>query len=166
MARELVKVLERQTKAMFYTMEITLCTCDLSADLCQAPVWRYIYHTLHSCDRWYINPTEFTQPKIHTEGLDNVEIISNTMLSKAQLFIYLAHVRNKVFTYLESLTDDMLAKKPQSCDLCRLELITGQIRHFVCHIGIINGSTIVRENKYPRVVGLYCKTPPKDALYE
>ncbi len=40
----------------------------------------------------------------------------------------------------------------KTCD--RLELILGQFRHFMCHIGILNGITIANTNKYPVVAGL------------
>ena len=35
-----------------------------------------------------------------------------------------------------------------------LELILGQYRHFMCHIGILNGTTIAKIDKYPMVLGL------------
>lgn len=35
------------------------------------PMWKYLYHTLYSMDRWYINPGDisYENPEFHTDTL-------------------------------------------------------------------------------------------------
>jgi hypothetical protein len=35
-----------------------LQTCNLDFILCDLPVWKHVYHMLHSCDQWFINPKQ------------------------------------------------------------------------------------------------------------
>ena len=57
--------------------------------------------------------------------------------------------------YLNSLSDEDLYEKPEGCKYNRLSLILGQFRHFHCHMGNINATTICNTNKWPRVLGMY-----------
>ena len=57
--------------------------------------------------------------------------------------------------YLNSLCDEDLYEKPDGCEYNRLSLILGQFRHFHCHMGNINATTIYNTNKWPKVLGMY-----------
>ena len=150
----LIKVISQQTELIFYNMQISMKTCDRNYLICGVPAWRYVYHTLHSCDKWFVNPNEYTEPSIHVENLDKVDIPCDKVLSDDELWQYFYDVKNKVMAYLASLTDSQLYEKPKNCDFTVLELILGQYRHFMCHIGILNGTTIAKIDKYPMVLGL------------
>ncbi|MGN0459023.1 MAG: hypothetical protein ACI4IL_08645 [Eubacterium sp.] len=56
MRNELIKVIRDSTEIMFHNFYVTLVTCDMDYILCDMPVWKHCYHTLHSCDQWFINP--------------------------------------------------------------------------------------------------------------
>ena len=38
------------------------------------PMWKYVYHTLYSMDRWFINPYDvnYKDPEFHMETLANL----------------------------------------------------------------------------------------------
>lgn len=152
--RSLVSSLREQTALLFGNLRIVLKTYDREAPICGTPSWRYVYHTLHSCDKWYVNPSRFTEPPIHTSLLDKVDLPTDTVLSDAALEGYLGEVEARTYAYLDALTDADLYQKPEDCPYTRLELALGQFRHFMCHIGILNGITIANTGKYPYVMGL------------
>jgi len=90
------------------------------------------------------------------------------VLSDDELWAYYGQVNDKILRYLDSLDDAMLAEKPGGCRFTRLQLILGQFRHMYAHIGILNGLTIVHEDKYPMVVSLdaWMDGRADEALYD
>lgn len=154
MRRELVKVIYDNTKIMFHNGYITLKTCDMDYILCGMPVWKHCYHMLHSCDRWFINPAVFDEPSIHEDGLDNLDYMGDKVLTREDLFSYFYDIRKKIMNYIDGLSDADLYTKPQGYNRIRLETMIGQMRHFYAHLGNINATTIIAENKWPRVVGM------------
>lgn len=166
MSRTLVDGIQRQSGRLALNLRISLETCDLSALLFDMPIWKHLYHTMHSLDQWFINPARYVEPAFHVKNLNSLDEPSNSTLSRQQLSDYLTEIDHKLNRYLENLTDEQLAEKPEGCDYTRLELILGQTRHCMCHIGIINGSTIAATGKWPRVVGMVYSDPEQDGYYE
>jgi hypothetical protein len=167
MRRELVDSIRKQTEVLFDNANIMLKTCNLDFILCDMPVWKHVYHTLHSCDRWYINPAHYVDPDFHEPNLDSLDIKSDKALSREVLLRYLEKVRLKLFAYLDSLSDDMLYEVPPDCKYNRLTLIFAQFRHFYAHLGNINATTIIETNKWPRVIGTSGKSGASaEGLYE
>ena len=55
---------------MFVNAGIMLKTCNLDFVLCDMPVWKHVYHMLHSCDQWFISPFEYEkEPDFHEPNL-------------------------------------------------------------------------------------------------
>lgn len=157
----LVGCIKEQLEINFLNLEIALKTYDREALVCGAPAWRYAYHTIHSCDKWLVNPLNYTEPEFHVRGLDNPDVKCNKILSDEFLMSYLEQVRAKSLAYIGSLCDYDLIKYPQNCRYSVLELILGQFRHMMLHTGILNGQTIEKTGKFPMCVGLekekYCE---------
>lgn len=109
---------------------------------CEMPLWKHIYHTIHSLDKWYINPHEYSEPLLHSNNLDNLNVKTNRTLSKAELKKYYKIVEEKINQYDDRLTDDILLTKPANCAWTRFTLILGQHRHLDCHMGMIMGFII------------------------
>ena len=147
MSRELVNAIHLQTEVLFTNADILLQTCDLDFVLCDMPVWKHVYHTLHSCDQWYSNPTQYTEPAFHVPNLNSLDIPSETTLTREELLRYLDTIRAKTLAYLDTLTDDMLYDIPTDCKSNRLGLILSQFRHFYAHLGNINATTILETNQ-------------------
>ncbi|MFT8887578.1 MAG: hypothetical protein ABF904_02020 [Ethanoligenens sp.] len=154
MGNELVADIQEQTRVMLHNVDTMLQTCVLDAVLCEMPIWKHVYHLLHSLDRWFINPTQFVEPDFHEPGLNSLDITSDHALTKEQLRRYHAAICLKIVDYLDTLTDDALTQKPEGCPYTRMALILGQYRHLYAHLGNINAVTIMRTGKWPRVVCL------------
>ena len=71
------------------------------------------------------------------------------------LIDYFETIKEKIMEYLNSLSDEDLYEKPDGCEYNRLSLILGQFRHFHCHMGNINATTIYNTNQWPKVLGMY-----------
>lgn len=154
MERQLVETIKASTEIMFHNFYVTLITCNMDYILCDMPIWKHCYHTLHSCDKWFINPMKYEEPDFHEEGLDSLDYIGDKSLSKEELLVYFARVKSKIFAYLDGLNDANLYENPEGYKHNRLECMIGQMRHFYCHLGNINATTIIETNKWPRVVGM------------
>ena len=77
----LIHTIIEHTKVMFYNFSITLKTCDMDTILCDMPIWKHVYHTLHSLDQWYINPEVYTEPDFHEPNLNSLDDNGSRFLS-------------------------------------------------------------------------------------
>lgn len=129
------------------------------------PMWKYVYHTLYSMDRWYVNPCDlaYRDPAFHTASMADLNVIpKEERLSREQLEDYFCCVRTKIESYIETLTDDGLGENPEGCDMSRFRLILGQFRHWHRHMGLIYGFIVEDTGKWPYVLnmkGAYPKEP-------
>ncbi len=131
---------------------------DMWSDIyCGTPLYKHVYHTLHSLDRCYINPFVYTEPVFHTEGLNDLNLPGGAFLSREILKTYADQVEIKIIRYLDELTDDQLHEKSENSELTRFELIIGQHRHLDMHIGMLMGFVIAKQGRWPKVLGLIDK---------
>ena len=154
MNKQLVEIIQEQTKIFLFNVNTTIQTCDVNFDLNGVPNWKQLYHALHSLDMWFINPERYIEPSFHESNLNSMFIKGEKALSKQELLNYFETVKTKIQQYLSTLTDDMLSESPDNCKYTRLALILGQYRHLYSHIGILNCTTIIQTNRWPRIVGL------------
>ena len=154
MESRLIETIKASTEIMFHNFYVTLITCDMDYILSDMPIWKHCYHALHSCDQWFINPTKYEEPPFHEEGLNSLDFMGEKVLSRDELLDYFEQVRAKIRNYLDGLYDSDLYEIPDGYKHNRLECIIGQMRHFYCHLGNINATTIIETNKWPRVVGM------------
>lgn len=150
---EVCRMIKKQVIPNFINLETAIKTYDRNALVCGAPAWRYVYHTIHSADKWFIDPYDYTEPPFHRDGMDNPDTPCAVVLSDNELLDYLHKVRDKTFAYLDDLSDDMLDACPVNCPYTRLELILMQFRHISVHIGMINGLTIEKTGRFPVFIG-------------
>lgn len=127
------------------------------------PMWKYLYHTLYSMDRWYINPCDaaYQNPDFHTETLADLNVIpeENETLDRRLVEEYFYHIRDKIGKYIAGLRDEELAENPENCDMSRLRLILGQFRHWHRHMGVIYGFIVEDTGKWPYVLNMNGKYP-------
>lgn len=126
------------------------------------PVWKYLYHTLYSMDRWYMNPCEpaYRNPEFHTDTLADLNVTSkDEYLERNQLEDYFYRIQEKIQNYIEKLKDKDLISRPDNCELSRFCLILGQFRHWHRHMGIIYGFVIADTGKWPYVLNMDGKYP-------
>lgn len=105
---ELCKIIKNTVKPNFLNIKTSIQTYDREALCCGVPCWRWVYHTLHSADKWFINPNDYEEPAFHEEGMDNPDNPCKVILSDDQLLEYLESIERKTMDYLDSLTDEML----------------------------------------------------------
>ena len=150
---ELCMIIKNTVIPNFINMKIALQTYDRDALCCGAPCWRWAYHTIHSADKWFFNPFVYEEPDFHEPGMDNPFNPCTVVLTDAQLLAYLERVWKKTLDYLDTLTDAMLYEKPENCSYTRMELVLRQYRHFLFHIGMLNGQTAAATGTFPGWVG-------------
>jgi len=142
-------IIKEMTIPNFLNIKTSIQTYDRDALCCGAPCWRWVYHALHSADKWFINPFIYEEPPFHETGMDDPEKPCSTVLSDEKLLDYLHHIEKKTYEYLDSLTDVMLYEKPEQCRYTRMELILRQFRHLSFHTGMLNGQTAISTGQFP-----------------
>lgn len=162
---ELCKIIKNMVIPNFINMETAIKTYDRNADCCGAPAWRFVYHALHSADKWFFNPFEYEEPDFHQDGMDNPDNACSVVLSDEQLLEYLMKIRKKTCDYLDALTDEMLYEKPENCPYTRLELVLRQFRHLSFHTGMLNGQTAEHTGKFPIYVSEDSIFPDDGSLF-
>lgn len=143
-------------RALWEVGNVVACVPDTLWDTCYCgmPVWKHIYHMLHSLDQWYINPMVYAEPPCQRPGLNSLDVPPDTRLSRPDIGRYFAAVSRKITAYDDSLTDAMLRQKPENCRWTRFELILGQYRHLHSHMGMLMGFIIAATGRWPQTLGL------------
>ena len=147
------EMIKKRVIINFINLETSIKTYDRNALVCGTPAWRYVYHTIHSADKWFFNPFVYEEPEFHEVGMDNPDNPCSVELSDSELLEYLYRVKQKTIDYIDSLTDEMLNEFPEKCEFTRLELVLMQFSHISGHIGMLNGQTIERTGRFPLYVG-------------
>ncbi len=159
-----VSIIAEQTKrAMWEVKNVIDCVPDdyWCKCYCEMPLWKHIYHMLHSLDLWFINPRDrnYKEPPMHEEDLNNLDAFTDKQLTRSEINNYLIHIENKIEHYLYNLNDSELLLKPDHCEYTRFTLILAQHRHLHTHMGMIMGFLVDDTQKWPRVLGLEGRFP-------
>lgn len=160
----LSSILADQTKrALWEVQNVISCVPSNCWDkeYCQAPLWKHIYHMLHSLDLWLINPrdSQFKEPPFHEKNLNDLDTPSCKQLGQCEINRYFCQIQNKITDYLHTLQDDALLEKPQGSEYTRFTLILAQHRHLHTHMGMIMGFIIAETGLWPKVIGLEGEIP-------
>lgn len=126
------------------------------------PMWKYLYHTLYSMDRWYINPNDptYRNPEFHTDSLADLNVVpEDELIQRNEMEDYFYRIQDKIHSYIAQLDDDSLAENPVNCEMSRFRLILGQFRHWHRHMGIIYGFIIEDAGKWPYVLNMCGEYP-------
>ncbi len=155
----LTEIIKDQTKrALWEVKNIIACVPNelWNKRYCGMPLWKHIYHMLHSLDLWFVNPRDplFVEPLIHEEGLNNLDAASTKQLFRIDINQYLEEIENKIISYVNDLSDTELLNYPESCEYTKFTLILAQFRHLHSHMGMIMGFIIDDVDKWPKVLGL------------
>lgn len=81
--------------------------------------------------------------------MDNPDNSAAIVLSDKQLLEYLDRIEEKTLDYLDSITDEMLYKKPENCPYTRMELVLRQFRYRSFYTGMLNGQTAAQSGQFP-----------------
>ena len=160
------EIIKAQVVPNFINLETAIKTYDRNALVCGSPAWRYVYHTIHSADKWFFNPFVYSEPEWHENGMDNPDNSCSIELSDEQLLEYLYTVKDKTLRYIDSLTDEMLTEKPENCPYTRFELVLRQFRHISLHTGMLNGLTVEKTGNFPVYTGDSNAKIPEKLFYD
>ena len=163
-------IIEEQTRrALWEVKNVTDCVDDelWNRLYCGMPLWKHIYHMLHSLDLWYINPnsTTYQEPSIHVKDLNNLDVVSEKVLNRKEIAEYYEAIQKKIMNYIQTLSEEELLEYPENCKYTRFTLILSQFRHLHSHMGMIMGFIIDDTGKWPAVLGL-TRPIPEDEHYE
>ena len=158
MQESFINTISIQAKQVFRNIQSVFDYVDddiLSAGLCKWPLWRQLFHMLHSMDQWFISPFEYEDgwENGHQINALNTEI-DMPAISRKELLSFFLRVEAKVEDYLTGLTDSDLFETPTECRFTRFELILGQFRHINFHIGMIHGCILMKNGEIPDYFGI------------
>lgn len=159
MQNQLTEVIKDQTdRALWEVRNVIDCVPDelWSREYCEMPLYKHIYHMLHSLDLWYINPNDpsYSEPDIHIDNLNNLDVKTERFISRNEINDYYEAVKIKITAYTNFLNDGMLNERPVDCSYSKFELILAQFRHLHTHMGMIMGFIIEATGQWPTVLGL------------
>lgn len=160
-------IIKDQTdRALWEVQNVISCIPDKMWNklYCNMPVWKHVYHMLHSLDLWFINPwdKQFKEPSFHVLNLNNLDIISKKELTKDELLKYCVDVKTKIQVYLKEIKEEDLLLKPADCEYTRFTLMLAQHRHLHSHMGMIMGFIISETGQWPRIIGLEGDIPKEE----
>ena len=162
---EIIRQIKGQVEINFMNIRDQIEVADLEAVFDGVNGSRYIFHNLHSMDRFFINPSDYVYEGKKLFGIaENLSVISperegyvedtSIVISREKLQAYFDFVKNKIEDYLEHLTGEELIQKPEGCEYSRLELILGQFRHEMWHAGLSSAITFENKNIWNTFTGL------------
>lgn len=162
-----VFIIQEQTRrALWEVKNVIDCVpdCLWNKIYCKMPLWKHVYHMLHSLDLWYINPRDsaYCEPEFHEKDLNNLDIVSNKQLLRTDVNSYYEKIKRKIEYYLTELSDKDLLEYPENCEYTKFTLILAQFRHLHSHMGMIMGFIIEDTGLWPKVVGLENPIPMGD----
>ena len=103
MAKKLSSVIKDQTdRALWEVWNIIDCVPEelWSREYCEMPLYKHIYHMLHSLDLWYINPkaSDYCEPEIHVPDLNNLDVVQTDLFQnrRFQTTMTLSRIRSQL----------------------------------------------------------------------
>ncbi len=162
---EMIRQIKAQQEINFINIKEQLQKADLETVFDAENNSRYIFHYLHSMDRFFINPVGYVYEGEKLFGIsENLSVIdpkregyekdTSIVISREQLTAYFEYVKNKVENYFNTLTAEMLLEKPEGSEYTRLELILGQFRHLMWHVGVSSAITFNSKHEWNEFTGL------------
>ena len=162
---EIIRQIKNQTEINFINIRDQIEVAELEAVFDGVNGSRYIFHNLHSMDRFFINPINYEYEGEKLFGIsENLSVISTAregyvedtsiVISREKLLAYFEYVKSKIEKYFDLLTGDQLLQKPEGCEYTRLELILGQFRHQMWHVGLSSAITFEGKKIWNEFTGL------------
>ena len=158
--------IQKQTKQIFENLEIIIES--ISEEKCKSiiggfPIWKNLYHCIHSLDKNLIDPTSYCEPSFHEKNMDVIYLETPKKMSKKELINYYMEVKDKIMSYFNLLNDEILLEKVFLNEkyYTRLELILAQLRHVFYHVGYLHCCIKIEYENTPEYIGLYKRVPDK-----
>ena len=162
---EIIFQIKNQTEINFINLKDQIEVAELETVYDGVSASRYIFHNLHSIDRFFINPNNYVyegknlfdiEENLSIIDAERVGYIDNPsfVISREKLLAYFDFVKNKIENYFNELTAQSLLEKPEGCAYSRLELILAQFRHQMWHAGLSSAITFESKKIWNKFTGL------------
>ncbi len=162
---EIIRQIENQTEINFINIRDQIEDAELEAVFDGVNGSRYLFHNLHSMDRFFINPVTYVYEGEKLFGIpENLSVISaaregyvddtSIVICREKLLAYFEYVKSKIEKYFDELTGQELLQKPEGSEYTRLELILGQFRHQMWHVGLSSAITFEGKKIWNEFTGL------------
>jgi len=158
---ELIKQIKQQQEINYKNIEDQIRFADLETVFDNENNSRYIFHYLHSMDRFFINPSTYVYEGNIEENLSIIDSArvgyiddKSIVIQRQQLLDYLEAVKAKINAFFETLTVEQLIEKPEGCEYSRMELILAQFRHLMWHVGASSAITFTSKGEWNEFTGL------------
>jgi hypothetical protein len=156
----LMDTIRNQTRKIFQNIEVLIeAIPENEFDTIKGgfKTWRHFYHFIHSMDKNFIDPGNYSEPDFHKKNLDVIFIEDDNRLTKEEIMKYYINVKNKVEKYIGKLDDKKLEGKIKfnEAEYTRLELIFAQLQHIFYHIGYLHCCIMIEKGDTPEYIGLY-----------
>ncbi len=161
----IIRQIKDQTEINFMNIRDQIEVADLEFVFDGVNGSRYIFHYLHSMDRFFINPVSYVYEGEKLFGIpENLSVISSEregyvedtsiVIPREKLLAYFEYIKNKIEVYFDGLTSEELLQKPEGNEYTRLELILGQFRHQLWHVGLSSAITFEGKKIWNEFTGL------------
>ncbi|MCQ2585210.1 MAG: hypothetical protein MJ185_06430 [Treponema sp.] len=151
--KKFVELIQRQTDILLKNVEDQINGADLEVVFDGLNNSRYLFHMLHSMEKYFMNPYDYKYDLEQALGIkEDYSVIDDKregyikddelIISREKLQQYFEVVSGKINAYVESLTDEELLEKPVDCPHTKFELILGQYRHIMFHLGLSECLTV------------------------
>jgi len=158
---ELIRQIKEQQEINFKNIEDQIRFADLETVFDNENNSRYIFHYLHSVDRFFINPSDYVYQGSIEENLSIIDSArvgyiddKSIVIPRQQLLDYFETVKTKINTFFETLTVEQLIEKPEGCEYSRMEFILAQFRHLMWHVGVSSAISFTSKGEWNEFTGL------------
>lgn len=164
--KDIVRIINEQTNVLLVNMYEQINRADLSCMIDNVNNSRFLFHMIHSMDKYFINPYDYDYSEVYNLiGIDeNYSIISESregyiaddgyVIPREKLVRYMDYVKAKIDNYFSGLSDEELSEKPADCPYTRLQMILAQFRHSMFHCGMSEIATYDNMDEWLNYTGL------------
>lgn len=162
---EMIAQLKQQQEINFTNIKDQIIAADLEQVFDGVNNSRFIFHYLHSMDRFFINPIRYVYEGEKLFGIpENLSVIAENregyekdtsiIIPREKLLAYFDYIHKKIDDFFDSLTTGQLLQKPEGCEYTHFELILAQFRHLMWHVGLSSGITFEGKKEWNEFTGL------------
>lgn len=163
--REIVALIKEQQSVNFQNVREQIQRADVGAVFDAESNSRYIFHYLHSLDRFFAGPAGYVYEGGRLFGIpEELSVIDpardgyvrdpSLVIPRERLLAYLGHVEERTNRYLDGLSDDDLLLRPEGSEYTRFELVLAQFRHLMWHVGLSSAITFSSTGEWNAFTGL------------
>ena len=163
---DIVKIIIEQTNVLFINMYEQINRADLSCVIDNVNNSRFLFHMIHSMDKYFINPYDYDYSEVYkligieekysiiSESREGYIAAEGYVIPREKLIAYMEYVKDKISKYLSNLSEEELSDKPDNCPYTRLQMILAQYRHSMFHCGMSEVATYENTDEWLGYTGL------------